>query len=203
MPKKSGHLMNIRSYVQRRNTDRIQCSEWVFDQAPRKDNPAIMCSFGLRRGVAALAATVLIFSMHPALSQGNDQKPAEQARPAAPAAEPGKEPRKVDEIAEAAQQLGGPAGQPECVWFGERVVSLMRRDDLDTAFRHLDLYERFGCPGAHVQASFRCVLQQGDIDLKTPQTLQARVHACWLNPSLPPAAAAAAAAAAPAGTTNR
>ena len=31
--------------------------------------------------------------------------------------------------------------------------SLLWRDDLDTAFRHLDLYDRFGCPSAHIQAT--------------------------------------------------
>ena len=38
---------------------------------------------------------------------------------------------------------------------------LMWRDDLDTAFRHLDLYDRFGCPGGHVQATFRCLARFG------------------------------------------
>ena len=31
---------------------------------------------------------------------------------------------------------------------------------MDTAFRHLDLYDRFGCPGPHIQSAFRCVLRQ-------------------------------------------
>ncbi len=60
--------------------------------------------------------------------------------------------RKTDEFVEAAQAINGPAGNPECVWLGRRVVRLMWSDDLDTAFRHLDLYDRFGCPGGHVQA---------------------------------------------------
>ena len=59
----------------------------------------------------------------------------------------------------------------------------MWRDDMDTAFRHLDLYDRFGCPGPHIQAAFRCVVRQGNnIDPKSPPSLNARVHACWLNP---------------------
>ena len=69
--------------------------------------------------------------------------------------------RKTDEFAEAAQAINGPAGNPECVWLGRRVVVLMWRDDLDTAFRHLDLYDRFGCPGGHVQATFRCLARFG------------------------------------------
>jgi hypothetical protein len=71
------------------------------------------------------------------------------------------------------------------------VVSLLYRDDLDTAFRHLDLYDRFGCPGGHVQMTFRCVVRHPDIDQKSNEKLIARVHACWINPALIPATAAA------------
>ena len=39
---------------------------------------------------------------------------------------------------------------------------LLWRDDLDTAFRHLDLYDRFGCPAGHIQATFRCLVRQGN-----------------------------------------
>ena len=89
--------------------------------------------------------------------------------------------------------LTGPAGNPECVWLGRRVVSLMWRDDLDTAFRHLDLYDRFGCPSSHIQAAFRCLVRQGHIDPKAKESLNGRVHACWLNPALTPPQPAAAA----------
>ena len=108
--------------------------------------------------------------------------------------------RKTDEFAEAAKAINGPAGNPECVWLGRRVVRLMWLDDLDTAFRHLDLYDRFGCPGGHVQATFRCLTRfGGQIDPKVAETLNSRVHACWINPAAqaqtaataPPAAAPA------------
>ncbi len=86
----------------------------------------------------------------------------QSGKPAANAADATKEnQRKTDEFAEAAQAINGPAGNPECVWLGRRVVRLMWRDDLDTAFRHLDLYDRFGCPGGHVQATFRCLTRFG------------------------------------------
>jgi hypothetical protein len=135
-----------------------------------------------------------------AMAQNGEQKPADKQAPAEQAKD-GQ--RKVDELAEAAKAINGPAGTPECVWLGRRVVNLLWRDDLDTAFRHLDLYDRFGCPGGHIQAAFRCVVRQGGIDLKDPKsqdTLSARVQACWINPSLQPAAAAAPAAA---GTTGQ
>ena len=82
--------------------------------------------------------------------------------------------------------MTGPAALSECVWLGERAVGLMLRDDLDTAFRHLDLYDRFGCPGEHIQVSFRCMVRQGSLDLKAAPTVDARVHSCWINPAQQP-----------------
>jgi hypothetical protein len=141
----------------------------------------------------AVMLAVLSAASFPAasLGQNGDQKPAEQAKPA----EPGKETTgRGDDTVEANRALSGPAARSECVWLGERAVGLMWRDDLDTAFRHLDLYDRFGCPGDHIQFSFRCVVRQGNIDPKAIETFNARVHSCWQNPALPPAAPAAAAA---------
>jgi hypothetical protein len=142
---------------------------------------------------------------------GGDQKAQDQSKQAAPAASPDtKEGQKrADEFEEAAKAINGPAGNPECVWLGRRVVNLMWRDDLDTAFRHLDLYDRFGCPGGHVQATFRCLVRFGaTIDNKVADTLNTRIQACWINPnaqpqssagaSAPPATPAPAAAPAPA-----
>ena len=135
-----------------------------------------------------------------AVAQSNEAKPADKAP--APGQEPAKEPQKVDEFAEAQRVLNGPAGNPECVWLGRRVVSLLWRDDLDTAFRHLDLYDRFGCPGPHVQATFRCLILHGsNIDPKAADSLNARVQSCWINPTSPAIPAPAAAASSP--TTNR
>ena len=82
--------------------------------------------------------------------------------------------------------LSGTAGKPECVWLGRRIVILMWRDDLDTAFRHLDLYDRFNCPSAHIQAAFRCLIKQGPIDPKAQETLNSRAFACWLHPTETP-----------------
>jgi hypothetical protein len=139
-----------------------------------------------------------------AFAQSGNGKPPEPQKPPADTAKESQ--KKIDEIAEATRLLTGPAGNPECVWLGRRVVNLLWRDDLDTAFRHLDLYDRFGCPSAHIQATFRCLVRQGNIDPKAQETLSGRVHACWLNPSLEPTAASAAAqppAATSGGTTQR
>jgi len=159
----------------------------------------------LRHFFAVLCAAAFISTAGAARAQSGNGKPPEQQKPAA--AETAKEgQKKIDEIAEAARVLSGPAGNPECVWLGRRVVSLLWRDDLDTAFRHLDLYDRFGCPSAHIQATFRCLVRQGNIDPKQQETLNGRVHACWLNPGLEPTPSSATAApspAAPAGTPAR
>ena len=156
-------------------------------------------SFFVRFSFAVLIAAASVFASLPAFAQGGDAKNGDKPATAQPA-DPAKDAqRQVDEFAEATRLVNGPAGNPECVWLGRRVVGLMWRDDMDTAFRHLDLYDRFGCPGPHIQAAFRCVVRQGaNIDPKAPQTLNARVHSCWLNPTAAQATAAAPAAAAPA-----
>jgi hypothetical protein len=140
----------------------------------------------------ALAAALVLGSLTAAQSQSGDLRPPEPIKPQG--TEPARDgQRKIDEFVEASQALNGPAGNPECVWLGRRVVGLMWRDDLDTAFRHLDLYDRFGCPGGHIQATFRCLVRFGPIDPKAPESLSARVHTCWINPAAQPPSLPAAA----------
>lgn len=161
----------------------------------------------LRQFCAAFCVVALCSAGGAALAQSGNPAPPEQQKQQKSAADAAKEGQKsIDEIAEAARLITGPAGNPECVWLGRRVVSLLWRDDLDTAFRHLDLYDRFGCPSSHIQATFRCVVRQGHIDPKAQDSLNGRVHACWLNPTLtptPPVTAAPPPAAAAGGTTPR
>jgi pyruvate/2-oxoglutarate dehydrogenase complex dihydrolipoamide acyltransferase (E2) component len=143
----------------------------------------------------AVSSVILLIGVGGAFAQSGTPAPQEQAKqPSANAADGTRDnQRKTDEFVEAAQAINGPAGNPECVWLGRRVVRLMWLDDLDTAFRHLDLYDRFGCPGGHVQATFRCLTRfGGQIDPKIAETLSSRVHACWINPGAQPQAAAAA-----------
>src|ERR1700720_3697202 len=145
---------------------------------------------------AALLIALAILGFAPS-ALAEDPKPAE--KPAGQ--EPAKEPQKVDEFAEAQKEIAGPAGNPECVWLGRRVVGLLWRDGLDTAFRHLDLYDRFGCPSGHIQATFRCLLLPShNIDPKAADSLNGRVNSCWINPNLQ--ANAPAAAPAPAASTS-
>jgi hypothetical protein len=153
----------------------------------------------LRPLFAALCIAALSVAAPAAFAQSGNGQPPEPQKPAADTVKENQ--KKIDEIAEATRVLTGPAGNPECVWLGRRVVTLLWRDDLDTAFRHLDLYDRFTCPSAHIQATFRCLVRQGNIDPKAQETLNGRVHACWLNPGLPPTAAVSAPAPASDGTT--
>jgi hypothetical protein len=152
-------------------------------------------SASLPRSLAALLAAALVFAAIPSgrAQNAGEQKQTEQ--PQKPAGTPPgdaakEEKKKVDEFAEAARLLPGAAGHPECVWTGRRVVSLLWRDDLDTALRQLEMYDRFGCPGDHLQQAFRCVVRQGEIDKKSTDSIGMRVAACWLTPSLPPIIAA-------------
>jgi hypothetical protein len=161
----------------------------------------VMCFAPMR--VAAAIVVLLTFASGSAMAQSASPKAGTQRHQPAK----GESANKVDEFAEAARLLGGPAANPECVWLGKRVVGLIWRDDLDTAFRHLDLYDRFGCPAGHIQAAFRCLVRQGPIALKPPDTLAKRVHSCWINPTQhakkSPAAAAPTSAAAEPKTTDR
>ncbi|WGD31413.1 hypothetical protein AncyloWKF20_06190 [Ancylobacter sp. WKF20] len=159
----------------------------------------MLCS--VRTLSAALIGGVLLMAAGHggALAQSSapEQKPAEQKSPEEQAKEEAQR-RSVEEYAEAAK-LPGNAGLPECVWSGRRITMLLWRDDIDTAKRHMDLYERFGCPTEHLKIAFRCLVRQGNIDPKSPERLSERVHACWVNPdAATPAAATPAAPAQPA-----
>jgi hypothetical protein len=162
--------------------------------------------FELQNAVLRCVATsgfALLIGLGSALAQSGDLRAQDQpgkpaaTTPATPADAAKDNQRKTDEFVEASQAINGPAGNPECVWLGRRVVVLMWRDDLDTAFRHLDLYDRFGCPGGHVQATFRCLVRFGAIDPKAPESRSGRIHACWINPGAQPQAAVAAQPSAP------
>ena len=117
-----------------------------------------------------------------AQTQGSETKtpPAEQVTPEQQAAREAQR-RSVEEFVEASK-LPGTAGLPECVWTGRRIAALLWLDDIDTARRHLDLYERFGCPTEHLKLAFRCLVRQGNIDPKTQERLGGRVQQCWVNP---------------------
>jgi hypothetical protein len=140
-------------------------------------------SLCVHRLLAALVTAALVGTSMPSFAQSGDSKGGEKAAPAQAAEAAKKARRRIEELTEASRLVSGPAGNPECVWLGRRAVKLLWRDDMDSAFRHLDVYDRFHCPRLHIQAAFRCLIRQGYIDPRSPLSLNARVHACWLNPA--------------------
>jgi hypothetical protein len=172
-------------------------AEIAFLGAPT--HPKAMVFSVLRTAAAVMSAATIAALATVALAQSpeGDAKPAD-----ANAAE-----AKIDDIAEAARLMTGPAANPECVWHGTRVVRLLVGEDIDTALRQLEFYDRFKCPAEHIQASFRCFLRQGPMDPKAAESVKTRVRECWINPSSssasPPATAATSAPPTHPGTTSR
>jgi len=122
----------------------------------------------------------------PEQAQQAEQKPAEKSEGDKKAAEEKAAQeaaaREIAEYKEAAEKLSSSAGAPECVWTGRRIASLLWRDDIDTARRYIDLYDRFNCSSEHLKLVFRCVIAQGPLDPKAADRLASRVHGCWIAP---------------------
>jgi len=151
------------------------------------------CSAALLAGGFLLVS----FTGASAESQGAEQKPSEQTEQKPPEQAKGEQKpadqataeqqaearikQEIEEYREAAR-LSLSAGAAECVWTGRRITSLLWRDDVDTARRYLELYDRFGCSAEHLKIAFRCVIEQGPIDPKAADRLAQRVHACWIDP---------------------
>ena len=146
--------------------------------------------------VSALAAAAFVFLAPAAFAQQpNEQKPPEQGQQGDQNAQPEGEQeadrakaqeeitaRAIAEYKEAEAKLPRSAGAAECVWTGRRIASLLWRDDIDTARRYIDLYDRFNCSGEHLKLAFRCVIEQGPLDPKAAGRLASRVHDCWITP---------------------
>jgi hypothetical protein len=128
----------------------------------------------------------------PAEKKTEEQKPPEGDAEKAKAQERAEQEaaaKAMEEYRAAAATLPSAAGSAECVWTGRRIASLLWRDDIDTARRYIDLYDRFGCSPKHLKMVFRCLIQQGPIDPKAADRLNSRVHECWMAPETPTTAA--------------
>jgi hypothetical protein len=109
-----------------------------------------------------------------------------QSGSSAPPAKPGSEPPSA---AEPKPQIASPADdtrperRPECMWIGQRIVSLLWRDDVNTAREQSNFYDRFKCPAEHLGLAFRCLIRQSE---RQPQQtdLGARVYGCWMAPEI-------------------
>jgi hypothetical protein len=152
----------------------------------------LRCTFS--PATALIAGGVFLLSSFAAFAQNSagDQKPPEQAQgdqkqegkaeSDQQAAEQQEVDKAIKEYKEATAKLSTSAGAPECVWTGRRIASLLWRDDIDTARRYIDLYDRFNCSSEHLKLVFRCVIEQGPIDPKAADRLASRVHDCWIAP---------------------
>src|SRR4051794_23756327 len=105
----------------------------------------------LRQFAATLAVSSLVILMGIGAASAQSGTPAPDqskaaAQPADAAKDAAQNQRRTDEFAEAAQVISGPAGNPECVWLGRRVVRLMWRGDPHNPFRPLHLSHPLGCP---------------------------------------------------------
>jgi hypothetical protein len=161
----------------------------VVDSNCRK----VMSFPGVRSLVCFVCVAFLFGSGPAAYAQGTGDAKADQQKAEAAKTE-------AAHIAEMERLLPGAPGRPECVHSGELTIANWMKFDMDTAARHMAVYDRFGCPGDYLRSSFRCMLRFGmpgpkdkdkDKD-KEPPTLEQRVRDCWLKPDLAPTTAAAA-----------
>jgi hypothetical protein len=154
----------------------------------------VMAFPGYRSLVTLVCAAFIAGTCASAFAQGSgDAKPPDQQKPPELKSE-------AAHLADVARTLQGRAADAECTHLGELAITLMAKNDLDTAFRHMDLYDRFGCPGAHIQQSFRCLLLAGIPNSKDSAGLESLVRNCWAPKAAQPAPAAAAPAPAAAPT---
>jgi hypothetical protein len=113
------------------------------------------------------------------------------AQPDAPAkAKPAKASDKADDDKEKDKRAAALAtsladttsAQAECAWVGKRVVSLLVRDDVDTATDFTRFYAMFHCPEAHIGATLACVVSDPGA-AREGAALTEHVDLCWVNPS--------------------
>jgi hypothetical protein len=124
----------------------------------------------------AVAACLLLTV--PALSQPRAEAlTIEAATKSAPAPKPGT-PASKEKVPSTAEQ---PERRAECAWIGQRILSLLWRDDVNTATAQTRFYETFGCPAEHLPVAFRCVIEQSE-NQPEQNDLNARVYACWMAP---------------------
>lgn len=86
-------------------------------------------------------------------------------------------------------QQQNPALREDCAWIGQRIVSLLVRDDPMTGNDFVPFYQRFNCPPEHLSRAFACVVSAGSSE---NELLAERVAQCWTDPERKPAAAEAA-----------
>jgi hypothetical protein len=77
-------------------------------------------------------------------------------------------------------QQQNPALREDCAWLGQRIVSLLFRDDPMTGNDFIPFYTRFGCPEEHISRAFGCVVHSG---IAENDALADRIAQCWTDPA--------------------
>ena len=114
----------------------------------------------LRLSAASALVAALIFGLAPASAQSGDPKAGDKAKQSESQAKDTA--RKAEELSDTAKATSRPGRQSGMRLAGSLAWPICSgAQDMDTAFRHLDLYDRFGCPGGHIQATFRCLVRHG------------------------------------------
>jgi len=150
----------------------------------------------LLRAAAATAVLVLGMGLGGGYASAQSSRP-QQTEPPAPAeskAAPveGKTPVLADREPRAKEktppprpivppegQQQNPALREECAWVGQRIVSLLFRDDAMSGSDFIPFYEQFGCPREHLSKAFGCVVSSGNAE---NDVLADRIAACWTDP---------------------
>lgn len=83
-----------------------------------------------------------------------------------------------------AGQQENPALREDCAWIGQRIVSLLVRDDPMTGNDFVPFYQRFNCPPEHLSRAFACVVAAGSSE---NDVLAERIAQCWTDPERKPA----------------
>lgn len=151
--------------------------------------------------VASATAALLLCASGPvaaAVIEAQYRMPTEQPVPVTPkpAAEPKTSADRESRVKERTPpprpivppegQQQNPALREDCAWIGQRIVSLLVRDDPMTGNDFVPFYQRFNCPPEHLSRAFACVVSAGSSE---NEVLAERVAQCWTDPERKPAAA--------------
>ncbi|MFO1146314.1 MAG: hypothetical protein U1E33_07135 [Rhodospirillales bacterium] len=149
--------------------------------------------------VASVTAALLLCATVPvaaAVIEAQYRMPTEQPAPVTPkpAAEPKTSADRDSRVKERTPpprpivppegQQQNPALREDCAWIGQRIVSLLVRDDPMTGNDFVPFYQRFGCPPEHLSKAFGCVVAAGSGE---NDVLAERVAQCWTDPERRPA----------------
>lgn len=69
--------------------------------------------------------------------------------------------------------------ESECVWLGKRIISLLKREDIDTAQTFDKFYTAFNCPTAYLGKAFGCSVAS---ELAKEEAVDEQINRCWADP---------------------